>query len=750
MATSRAIAHQPRSKGRLCVALVAVAVLPWILQAPASWANEDIAAYAETALQQISARRFGRKEQAACETRIMALPVERRAPLLLVLARNLRVAERRPEMALALLVPLAWSQETFEAWSRARSEQIRAQGLQGAGRLPHADHASIPLLPAVQPAQVTFENAQAVIEAGMCLADLGRLDQAMAVFDVVGSKFDEILRARAADATGDTLVLARNWTKARTQYQYGLKVLDATARYHERQPTAEETTLRRELIRKLALVDGEIEKEQFGAGWVAYREAERLRLQAKAYLLAYDRFQALRETYPSTVYAEAAECYSIQCLLALHSDAEVKKAAKALQHERDRMREFSEQLNAAKRAGLPQPVVADLQNQHHAQELRIQRLSKVPAGIAAVRAAETRADAFLKTERLGLYRGEVLVCLGQHYLDEALDPVRAEDYFSKAAQWCAEVTDAKKAVPGPAVPQEAQVVSAPPKQDRVQDAWNNDRIQEPKPGDVINRKTCTWYLRRFHREAVLKWGLLAYARGDFALAKKLWSSLHAIDPYFAEEERNGWGSVVERLLWTLEHQPGGLYAEPAEMSAFSDPRMRLAVLQADLAFCNDEYPQAAERYRALLEEPYGRIGRPGKAYLTFALTRSLDMQFKEKEAEALIKDFEAQFANTPTMPRFLLFRGNRTLTDLTKATPNSPQWKAGIRDYAELISRFPQTQDADCACYYWGFKLYMANEFDLASERLEAYLKLYPEGIWKAAAEIYLDASRKKVPFENL
>ncbi|MFH0938404.1 MAG: tetratricopeptide repeat protein, partial [Planctomycetota bacterium] len=315
-----------------------------------------------------------------------------------------------------------------------------------------------------------------------------------------------------------------------------------------------------------------------------------------------------------------------------------------------------------------------------------------------------------------------------------------------AAKWCSDISKNPEARTDLETPTKARQISAPPEQDRAADDWSNIKVQNPKPGDIVNRMTCSWYVMRLHREAVLKWGLTAYAREDFKLAKKLWTSLYEIDSYFADEEKKGWGSVVYRLLRDIEHQPGCLYADPAEMASFKQPNMRLGVLLADLAFENNEYDVAAEKYQALLAEPLGRLIKPQKAYITFALVRSLAMQFKEKEVANLIKGFDEKFAGTPTMPRFLLWRGNNTMTDLSSVKPGTPEWDSGIRDYAELIRQYPNTKYADHALYYWGWGFYMLNEFNKAQERFEAYLRQYPEGIWKDAAIFYLDQSKKKIP----
>jgi len=567
---------------------------------------------------------------------------------------------------------------------------------------------------------------------------------AMNVIDKLGQSGSGIQRLLAAEAAGDVLLAGKQFQAAEEAYRLAKKIFQA------------DEYLRDDLLAKLALervwkglaaARRPLDVEKYGEDFVLYREAEENR-NWKNYAQALARYDEIIKAYPQTVYAVASECYAIDCLLALYRETECSKAAQVIEKAKGRLKELIQQLRDGQRRGLPAGALEQLAKKIRAQETLIRSLEMAPTGPKAASLAEERAAAFLKREPAGLYRGEVHVMLGRHYLDAAFNPARAEDYFSRAAKWCAEINQNPEKRAGLEVPEKARQVSAPPPHDRARDDWSNVKVQEPKPGDIVNQTTCAWYVRRLHREAVLKWGLTAYARGDLALAKQLWESLYEIDPYFAEAEKTVWrSSVVALLLWSLKNRPGCLYVEPAEMASFVHPGMRLGVLQADLAFCNNEFPVAEGKYRALLAEPFGRLTKPQRAFLTYALARSLDMQFKEEEVEKLIEGFDKQFAGTPTLPRFLLWRGDRATFDLTNpGTPRPTAWAAGIRDFAELLRQYPHTEDADYALYHWGWKLYLLNEFDQARERFETYLRQYPQGIHKEQVLYYLDASTKRIP----
>ncbi len=184
------------------------------------------------------------------------------------------------------------------------------------------------------------------------------------------------------------------------------------------------------------------------------------------------------------------------------------------------------------------------------------------------------------------------------------------------------------------------------------------------------------------------------------------------------------------------------------MASFGDERLRLGVLLADLFYVNEDPKSAETAYRALLADRERPLNTPQKAYVTFALIRSVDLQFKDKEVAPLAETFVPAFGMTPTMPRFLLWRANLRTSNLTRSRPGMPEWKSGMADYTELVRRFPKTEEADYACYYIGWSLYAAGEFDAGIKGLEAYRRLYPDGIWKEPAEYNLVACRKRIPLQ--
>jgi outer membrane protein assembly factor BamD (BamD/ComL family) len=184
------------------------------------------------------------------------------------------------------------------------------------------------------------------------------------------------------------------------------------------------------------------------------------------------------------------------------------------------------------------------------------------------------------------------------------------------------------------------------------------------------------------------------------------------------------------------------------MAAFADGGLRLGVLIADMSYVNQDEKAAEEAYRALLADRERPLNTPQKAYVTFALIRSLDLQFKDREVGPLAETFVASFGTTPTMPRFLLWRANLRTSNLPKSRPGMPEWESGMADYAELVRSFPKTEEADYACYYMGWSLWVAGEFGGAVKCFETYRRLYPNGIWKERAEPSLAACRERIPVQ--
>jgi len=193
-------------------------------------------------------------------------------------------------------------------------------------------------------------------------------------------------------------------------------------------------------------------------------------------------------------------------------------------------------------------------------EKMISLWKSMPLGENAILAAEKSTEQFIEQEPFGLYRGEAMLNCGLCRLEIFLDPDKAEPWLLRANKWFGEVKKTDAALLKLEVPDKSKAVSQPPREERFTDEWSNIKLSQPKPGDLFNRRECSWYISSKHKDAVLWLGMIAYANKDYNVAKTWWEKLYVIDPYFKQADNSPSGSTTQRLMWNLEHNNASLFA----------------------------------------------------------------------------------------------------------------------------------------------------------------------------------------------
>ncbi len=549
------------TSARLCfrgltLTLLVLAVMPLYGYAAAAQNRSPKLSYPDSALAEIDARAFGSTERSQVEAAVLHASGPQQCAHLVVMARYDRVLERNPLKAIAATGMVLWTREDRAEWMRRsaaamgqmRKSRTKADGLAQPVRIEDCPHVDVEVL--------DVSTANVAIEYAHCLAEVGQVKEAFAITNFIGSRFNGVLRARASETLGDFAMLNRDHAAARDRYSFAVDVLDDHARYQERPLAPEEAYLRTQLLAKLTRVRQLLESDTYGEDWIAYRDADRLRLNDKNYLLAYHRFQQIIEIHPGTVFAGASECYSIDCLLSLADPAHQQSVRKSLDQARAALAHDRQELQRAVSRSLPVATADAFASAARDNEALVRSLQQIPVGSAAVMAAEKRIIRLMAGPAGELYGGEAIVRMGRHVLETARDPTRAEPIFVRAAEWCEARPEAPVVPPGFEVPAKCQAASAPPRDERVTDVFMNVTLVETKPGAIVNAVTCPWYVRRLHREALLKGGLAAYALGTINDAKRHWQAIYAIEPFYAESEAARRGSVVARLLWHAENSPG--------------------------------------------------------------------------------------------------------------------------------------------------------------------------------------------------
>lgn len=482
--------------------------------------------------------------------------------------------------------------------------------------------------------------------------------EAVGLLEFLGTRLEAGLpKVRAAECAAECVMDFHDFPKAIGFLEYALRELNAlrplknvddAAKPGERAPfTPAQARMDRRLRRALAHARQRLDESLYGEGYVAYRHAQSVR-ERGAWSEALLRYEELVTEHPDTVYAEAAKCYRIPCLLQLATEEGEKSHRDEIEKARARVDETKERLKNAKKQKVGKVAVRQLDNQLATASQLLKRLLDIETGPRALQDAAAGVEAAIRENVHGLYRGEMMLTLGRFWLEERLDASKGRAWLERAEPWFSDVQKVDADLAAFDVPDRARKVSAPPPTERVRDRFGNRVTVNPKSDQVFNRRTSPWYLTRMHREAVLLLGLVAYAENDMAKARGYWDRLPEVDPYFAEA---GPGTVHGRLQWNLENNEGALYATSGEMKSFKRSRRRLAVYLGDLAYENEDPAKARRFYETVLEDPKEKLSKNERAYLTYAAFASRCWDDKGGQATKYMQDRMDAVLGTPSEGR---------------------------------------------------------------------------------------------------
>ncbi|MBP5234284.1 MAG: hypothetical protein J6333_12885, partial [Planctomycetes bacterium] len=270
-----------------------------------------------------------------------------RLPFALLAARYHREYENRPDRAAAEVLPHLFNKNVVADWEKATARLRQGakpvkpattgkqgadgdDGDAGADAAAPATAALAPLAP-LPPAgewKLTADNAAAAVEVAGCLAAAGQMQEALAIIERVGADFTGGNRVAAAETAGDLNFRNAAYSRAVEFYDFAIGYLDhamgtekpdsrSDEGAYAREFSEYENALRARLARKRGDAQRQLEAEQYGSDWVAYRDATREDWERHDPASAYLEYQKIVKEWPDTVYAEAARCYAIKCLLAL-------------------------------------------------------------------------------------------------------------------------------------------------------------------------------------------------------------------------------------------------------------------------------------------------------------------------------------------------------------------------------------------------------------------------------------------------
>jgi len=461
-------------------------------------------------------------------------------PFALLVAQYHRITLQKPERTLAMMMPMLTGRKSGSF--------------------------DIDKLPPLQDWTINEHTALFAVEAAHCLAVLDRPQRAIEIIDAIGQKYEDEIRVLAAECGADLFVRTKMYEKSVEFYGFALNVLE-TLKQREYEPgkgeriffSEEQQIIRNRLDEKRTLAQRLLDEERFGPDWVAYRDAQRLHFDGR-YLEAYFAYMNVVDQYRNSVYGEAATCYLVEILCKMADRKNVKDAAETFKNKQEELQMARLLVKYTEQSKAPEALMEKRRENVTNLEKMISLWKSMPLGENAILAAEKSTEQFLEREPFGLYRGEAMLNCGLCRLEIFLDPDKAEPWLLRANKWFGEVKKTDAALLKLEVPDKSKAVSQPPREERFTDEWSNIKLSQPKPGDLFNRRECSWYISSKHKDAVLWLGMIAYANKDYNVAKTWWEKLYVIDPYFKQADNSPSGSTTQRLMWNLEHNNASLFA----------------------------------------------------------------------------------------------------------------------------------------------------------------------------------------------
>ena len=665
-----------------------------------------------------------------------------RAWLQAAVAQYHRTMELDAAAGLRYLAPLVLGKDHARAWQKRlrtaeRQRRTRWHKQKMAALRQHKDPPPAPdglavSFPAPDKWTINAANVPLALEVARCLMALGQVQPALRVIDAQGRAFEDDGRVLAFECLGDLYVRMRHFNKAITSFKDARGLLHAL-KYDTQSFTAWQKVTDRRLQRKLADARRRHEIDKYGLGWVQYRDAEHHRIKRRRYVDAAYRYAQIMQDHPDSVYAEAARCYRVKCLLKLATWGRDHAAAACIRELRQTIKQQQAFVRFARRCGVPDARLDQANAAVEANEQKLEAYEAIPTGDDALEAAVAAVRAAGKRKRWGLYRGEMILDLGNHRLEVALDQDAAAPYFEAAALWFDGVQKVDHTVTTYTVPGKARDVSQPPQHERRRDKWNNIRRNKPKVGDLFNRRTTPWYWRHMRKRVALHAGLLAFIDRDFDTARKEWTTLLKVDDFYAKCEKIGRGSTYNRLMWNLDHHDGCLYAHPDEMKTVSRSR-RLPVFLADLAYESEDRRKALRLYNDLLAGKHGRLRRGERAYILYAKGACLSWLGKPGEDVAFYKKHYREVRGTPSEARYLLALANRM-----RAAADRESWAQSLAYYRRLLQTEPRSPQALDGAYFCALACLRAGRLDDAEDLLARYVRKCRSGGYSARARSVLD-----------
>ena len=464
---------------------------------------------------------------------------------------------------------------------------------------------------------------------------------------------------------------------ARKDFQKAVESFRFAVRYAKRgydYPEEIKDVIRR-LEAQLAKAERLADIARYGEEFVRYRDAERLRRVQQKFARARQVYLEIVKKWPETIYAEASRLYAATCLVAMGKTGEAKP----------------------------------------------------------------ELHAFRQSDPYGLYRGEAAVEMGRIALEFDLAPQAARGAFLLAETWLNEVRNQKPLnIEKLAVREAATKVTTPPTKEKRVDFWGNVEKNAIEPGQLVNRKTCPWYLDDLAEQCAMYLGFLAFVEGDKENALACYKKILDCDAATRRLDTQGVWNDYSRLKWGAEH--GYLYAYPQELALYKDPRQKLAVLLTDFYYVTQQFGEASKMAQRMLRGEFGLLPPALRQYPQFAYAAGVYWtQGRDKAVPEYMKVLAGVAAGRPmtyTQCRAAYCAGNLALEMA------DPKAQARARSLLAALVRSPQQNE-----HTYKARIVLAQDLVKQGRLAEGVelLRTFPEksGSYKDLANYYLEEYAK-------
>jgi hypothetical protein len=252
--------------------------------------------------------------------------------------------------------------------------------------------------------------------------------------------------------------------------------------------------------------------------------------------------------------------------------------------------------------------------------------------------------AFIRKDPYGLYRGEAYLLMGHTALQKYLDVAGANKSFFRVFTWMQRIQQRDGYLDKFSLGDRVVEKTRPPASEYGKNAFGFHKRSNVRPGQLVNRKTCPWYLRWLRKEALLGSGFRFVLERDSQGARDHFGQLRELDEEIAFLEAHEGPNTITRLVGAAD--VGFINCYKHEMAGLSR-RGRIAALLGDYWYAALRRDVARRVYRNLAEGKYAGTNLYDTAYGAFGLGSCAYFERNYVTAAEHFARFEEEFARSP-------------------------------------------------------------------------------------------------------